>query len=164
MTPLKLGLGLAALAIVLDQITKWLIVAVVMQPPHVVEILPIFNLVLTWNPGVSFGFFNDAGNGLVLSLVAIGVVIFLTVWLRRAEAKLAVVGLGLIIGGALGNVIDRAVRPEHAVVDFLDAHWGGYHWPAFNVADSCITVGAILLIADSLFSGRSRAAKMQQSK
>jgi signal peptidase II len=164
MKPLNLGLALAALTIVVDQATKWLILEVAMQPPRVIEVLPVFNLVLTWNRGVSFGMFNDVGNGLILSLVALAVVVVLTLWLRRSEALLTTVGLGLIIGGALGNVLDRAFRDAHAVVDFLDVHWGGYHWPAFNVADSCITVGAILLVADSLFSGRTRTAKISESK
>jgi signal peptidase II len=163
MRPLKLGLGIAGLSIIADQATKWLITEVVMQPPQVIEVLPVFNLVLTWNRGVSFGFFNDGENGLVLSLVAIAVVIALGIWLRKAEGLYATFGLGLIIGGALGNVIDRVVRSNHAVVDFLDVHWGGVHWPAFNVADSCITIGAILLIVDSLFAGRARAAKISKS-
>jgi signal peptidase II len=87
----------------------------------------------------------------ILALVIVGVLLF---WLRKADGKLIPAAIGLIVGGAVGNVIDRVVHG--AVVDFLDVYWGGYHWPAFNVADSGITVGAILLVVDSLFSGRAQ--------
>mgnify|MGYP002632315600 CR=1 FL=1 len=148
------GLLIAAIVIVLDQASKWWILLSVMNPPQLMEIMPVFNLVLTWNRGVSFGLFNidSAASPWILSILAIVIVGVLGRWLHRAEGKLMAAALGLIIGGALGNVVDRIVHG--AVVDFLDVHWGTYHWPAFNVADSGITVGAILLIVDSLFSAR----------
>ena len=76
----------------------------------------------------------------------------LLVWMWRAEKKMIAGALGLIVGGALGNVLDRLILG--AVIDFLDFHWAGYHWPAFNVADMAITCGAIAIIGDSLFSSR----------
>ncbi len=124
-----------------------------MQPPRVIPVLPFFNLVLVWNRGVSFGMFGDGSAGpWLLVLLAVGIVAALLWWLRKAEGLLSVASLGLIIGGAVGNVIDRLVHG--AVVDFLDFHAAGWHWPAFNVADSAITVGVVLLLAESLFPSR----------
>ena len=153
----RFGLGIAGLAIIADQASKWWILASVMQPPQIIPVTPFFNIVLTWNRGISFGLFNDDGdfNAVILSVLAIAIVIYLVRWLQRAENRWMAVALGLIIGGALGNVIDRALH--RAVADFLDFHLGGYHWPAFNGADSFITVGAAILILDYLFArGRQR--------
>ncbi len=151
-TPLfRKGLGLAAAVLVADQITKWWIVFTVMQPPRIIPVTPFFNLVMGWNPGVSFGMldWDFQATTWILSLVALAITAVLGVWLYRADRLRVAFGIGLVIGGAVGNVIDR-VR-WGAVVDFLDLHWAGYHWPAFNVADSAITVGALVLILDSLF-------------
>jgi len=147
----RLGWGLAGATFVLDQITKWLILDVFSDGPRIIEILPFFNLVLAWNRGISFGLFGAAGGWgpWVLVVVAIVISVVLGFWLAKAETRMTAISLGLIIGGALGNVIDR-VRMG-AVVDFLDVHSLGYHWPAFNVADTGITVGAIILILESLF-------------
>ena len=131
-----------------------------MQPPRAIPITGFFNLVLTWNNGVSFGLLNNNNelNALLLSLLALAIVIVLIFWLRKAESRRMAIGLGLIIGGALGNVIDRGLHG--AVVDFLDFYINAYHWPAFNVADSCISIGAVILIIDSLFSPKPEKAKM----
>ncbi len=142
------GLLAALVVLVLDQATKWWIVAVVMQPPRIIEVTPFFNLVMGWNTGVSFGIMTES-NAIFLSLVALAVVAGLLVWLKKADRVLIALAIGLIIGGALGNVIDRL--HYGAVADFLDFHLGGAHWPAFNVADSGITVGAAILLFDSLF-------------
>ncbi|CAA7619280.1 Lipoprotein signal peptidase [Magnetospirillum sp. LM-5] len=162
---LRRGLGLAAIIIILDQVSKYWIVERVMRPEGVtdtpffspvrVEILPIFDLVMAWNRGVSFGIFNNGGdwNWLVLSVLSVAISAGLAVWLKRAENALVALALGAIIGGALGNVIDRL--RWGAVADFLDVHVAGYHWPAFNVADSAISIGAVLLILDSLFTRRN---------
>ena len=160
--PVQLGLFVAALGIGVDQATKWWIMLDVMNPPKVIDVTPFFNLVLVWNRGVSFGMFsNDSMAGVwILSLVALVIVGFLTNWLRKAESRRVAISLGLVIGGALGNVIDRAVHS--AVLDFLDFYIGSVRWPAFNAADSFITVGAILLIADSLFSPGPNQSKLDQ--
>lgn len=152
---LRRGLLIASGVLALDQLTKWWILLSVMNPPQLIPIMPSFNLVLTWNRGVSFGMFamgTDMGPW-ILSVLALAIVGVLLFWLRKADGKLIPIAIGLIVGGAIGNVIDRVVHG--AVVDFLDLYWGSYHWPAFNVADSGITVGAILLVVDSLFSGRA---------
>ena len=159
--PVPLGLFVAVLAIGLDQVTKWWILASVMDPPRVINVTPFFNLVLVWNRGISFGMFsNESMAGVwVLSLLALIIVGFLLNWLRKAESTRVAVSLGLIIGGALGNVIDRVVHS--AVLDFLDFYIGSVRWPAFNAADSFITVGAILLIVDSLFSRGPNQSKIK---
>lgn len=148
------GLIAAAIVIVLDQATKYWIVAHVMVPPRTIEVTPFFNLVMAWNPGVSFSLLqiDSVWMPWILSAVAIAIVTVLLLWLRKTEHRLPALAIGLVIGGALGNVIDRL--RFGAVADFLDFHWGGYHWPAFNVADSAITIGVVILIGDALFGGR----------
>jgi len=148
---LVLGLGLALAVIGVDQLSKWYILYVVMQPPHVIEVTSFFNLVLAWNRGVSFGLLSDGSASMPYILIGFAgaITLFLLVWLARTKGWLTAVSLGLIIGGALGNVIDRLIYG--AVVDFLDFHAYGWHWPAFNVADSAISVGVALIVLDGLF-------------
>ncbi|WP_207478075.1 signal peptidase II [Arenibaculum pallidiluteum] len=148
---IAMGLAAALVCILLDQASKWWILEVVMQPPRVIEVTSFFNLVLAWNRGVSFSLFYSHHDAMpwVLSALALGIVAYLLNWLRRAERAWTALALGLVIGGALGNVIDR-VRFQ-AVVDFLDVHAAGWHWPAFNVADAGICVGVAMLVLDGLF-------------
>ncbi len=148
----QIGLGLAGSALVLDQLTKWWILAGVMNPPRLIEVTSFFNLVLVWNRGVSFGLFasDSPHNAWLLSGVAMVICAALAIWMWRSADTLTNAALGLIIGGAAGNVIDRA--RFGAVTDFLDFHAAGYHWPAFNVADAAVCAGAALLILESLFS------------
>jgi len=147
------GLLIAVVVAALDQASKWWIITQVMDPPRYVEVTPFFNLVMAWNRGVSFGLFNNDSpyNAWVLTGLATVIVIALLVWLVRSEGKMVLVGIGLVVGGAVGNVVDRL--RYGAVADFLDFHVAGLHWPAFNLADSTITVGALLLVLDSLFRG-----------
>ncbi|MBK4721345.1 signal peptidase II [Azospirillum sp. YIM DDC1] len=152
------GLSVAALVVVLDQLTKWWILDVVMQPyPRVVEVTPFFNLVLAWNTGVSFGTFGSSHAWMpyVLAAVAFAIVVALLLWLRQADRRYLALALGMVIGGAIGNVIDRFLYG--AVADFLDFHIGGWHFWAFNVADSGISVGVALLVLDGLFAGREKS-------
>lgn len=151
---MRFGLTLAGLAVVLDQLTKWVILAQVMDPPRVIPVLPFFNLVLVHNRGASFGILNINAAWVPWLLTSIAVIVagVLLVWLRRAETRLLAASLGLIVGGAAGNVIDRIAYG--AVVDFLDIYAGRYHWPAFNVADSAIAVGVAILLIDALISRR----------
>lgn len=144
-------LWLSGLVIVLDQLTKWLAETnLTLYRP--VPVLPFFNLTLMYNTGAAFSFLANAGGWqrwffLILSLI---ISIILVIWLSRlkaGEGRLAV-ALALILGGAVGNLIDRALYGY--VIDFLDFYYGQWHWPAFNLADSAITIGAILLIVDSL--------------
>jgi signal peptidase II len=153
LSPLRLGLLAAAIVAALDQATKIWIVQVVMQPPQVIPVTPFFNLVLGRNCGVSFGFLTlDCDlSAWILSALALAIVAVLIFWLRQAEGPWIGGALGLVIGGALGNVLDRIFQGG-GVIDFLDFHIMGYHWPAFNVADSAIVVGAAILILESLFA------------
>ena len=161
---LVLGLITAAVATGIDQITKWWILLYAMNPPREIEITPFFNLVLVWNRGISFGMFsNDSRAGVwVLSIIALVIVAFLINWLRKAETSFVAISLGLIIGGAIGNVIDRAIHS--AVIDFLDFYVGSFRWPAFNAADAFISVGAVLLIAESLFSRSPNRSKIPKDQ
>jgi signal peptidase II len=148
---LRLGLVVAATVVVLDQLTKW---AILTWLERAIALTPFFNLVVVWNRGVSFGMLHSDGvlAPWLLSGLALAVVVALLIWLRQVAHPLPAVGLGLIIGGAVGNVIDR-VR-FGAVIDFLDVHAMGWHWPAFNVADSAICIGAALLLVDGLLMHR----------
>ena len=118
------------------------------------SVTSFFNIVLIHNRGISFGLFNGGRglNALLFSLVAAAIVTVLIYWLRRVESSLLAVAIGLTIGGAIGNVIDRLRLG--AVVDFLDFHVGLWHWPAFNVADSAICVGVAVMLLDGLLLRR----------
>ena len=148
---LTLGLSIALFAFCIDQLTKWWILAFVMDPPKVISVTPFFNLVLAWNKGVSFGMFNNYGDSgaWILSTIAILITLILVFWLIKAKTNITALGLGAIIGGAIGNVVDRLTHG--AVLDFLDFYVNNFHWPAFNAADSFITIGATILIWESLF-------------
>lgn len=152
---LRLGLVIAGAVVALDQVTKWWILTRTMQPPRVQEITEFFNLVLVWNRGISFGLLGDGGPSQAWLLAAFGTLVAggLLIWLHRGDlTRMAGMGVSLIVGGALGNVVDRL--RFGAVVDFLDFHMAGWHWPAFNVADAAITVGVILLLADAALHER----------
>jgi signal peptidase II len=152
------GLPVAALVLLLDQLTKWWIRVVVLDPPREIPLTPFFSLVYARNTGVSFSLFradSPAGQW-VLSGVALLIAAGLVVWMSRLTRAWPIVALALVVGGAVGNVVDR-LRLGF-VFDFLDFHWAGYHVPAFNLADSAITVGVVMLLLDSLF-GRADEAK-----
>lgn len=145
------GLSIALFVLAVDQVTKFWLVGWVMSPPRVIEVLPVFNLVMVWNEGVSFGLFGDGTVGpYLLSGLAFAVALAMLLWLRKAETTMLGLGLGAVIGGAVGNAIDRL--HWGAVADFFDLHVAGWHWPAFNVADMAITAGVILVLADGLFA------------
>ncbi len=144
---LTLGLAFAFVVAVLDQISKLVTLGVLPEPGMFIAVTGFFNLVHVQNAGVSFGLFQWVPVWLIAT-IALGIAAGLCVWMARAESRLVAVSLGLAVGGAIGNVIDR-VRLGW-VFDFLDFHAFGEHWPAFNVADSAITLGVIGLLATSL--------------
>jgi signal peptidase II len=150
----RLGLTVALVLLGLDQLTKWAALDLLDLAARPIAVTPFFNLVLVWNRGVSFGMLDALGAVApwLLSGLALAVVIALLLWLRRSEHAVMAIGLGLVIGGALGNVIDRL--RYGAVVDFLDFHLAGWHWPAFNLADAGICVGAGLIVVDGLLAPR----------
>ena len=142
--------GIALAVVVLDQLTKYAIERA-FALHEVKELTPFFNLVLVYNRGAAFSMLSDAAGWQRELFIAIAVSACVwIVWLLRKHAgdTLFALGLSLILGGAIGNVIDRLT--VGAVVDFLDVHALGYHWPAFNVADSAISCGAVALVWDAI--------------
>jgi signal peptidase II len=151
--------GFAILIIVVDQLTKaWVLngLGLRFEGQSVAMLAPVFNITLVHNEGVSFGLFGDGSARWMLSLFSVAVAGILGWWALKADRRLLVSSIGLIMGGAIGNVIDR-IRFGF-VVDFLDFSGTGFFPWVFNVADSAITIGVILLILDSLLS--ERAAKV----
>lgn len=145
----RLWLLVSAVVLVLDQTTKYAITQSLVRGEHI-AITSFFNLVLAFNPGAAFSFLSDAGGWQrwFFSSIAAGASVLIVYLLHKHVAeKLFCTALSFILGGALGNLWDRITLGH--VVDFLDVYFGGYHWPAFNVADSAIFVGAALLILDS---------------
>jgi len=153
------AMALVVVTLLADQISKQLLLGHLLEVPGMM--VPVidgfFRLVVVWNSGVSFGLMGGdrALPPWILSAVAVAVCIGLFLWLRRTDRVLTGWGIGLVMGGAIGNVIDRA--RWGAVFDFADFHIGHWHWPAFNVADSAIVVGVGLMLIDSLVGERQRA-------
>jgi signal peptidase II len=150
-----LGLLAGVLVLAADQASKaWVLDGLHLPELRQVVLLPVLNLTMVWNRGVTFGLLTGTGpwNAFILAGVALAVVVALGVWLRRAETRVAAVSLGAIAGGALGNIIDRL--RFGAVVDFIDAHIGDWHWYVFNVADAAIVCGVAALILESLLRGK----------
>ena len=149
--------ALAVLVVVLDQLTKYWVSAS-FDYAEVRAVTGFFNLVLTHNKGAAFSFLASASGwqrGVFILIAVVAIVVIGVLLARHAGEKLFCLSLALILGGAIGNVIDRIVLGH--VVDFLDFHLAGWHWPAFNLADSAITAGAVLLVADSFRPSARRA-------
>jgi signal peptidase II len=177
------GFSIALDIIILDQISKWLILEYVIRnevqpqgiklglidwimkaPPRMpsgasVDVLPFFNLTMVWNEGISFGMFHGTGIWLLVGVSLIITALF-SVWLTRATGWLQAVSLAMVIGGAIGNVIDRL--RFGAVADFFDFYIGSWHYPAFNVADCAIVVGIALLVLDGVFFEPKRNKSAEQ--
>jgi len=148
----------AAIAIA-DQATKWIVLTQVMEPPRVIPVTQFFNLVLVFNNGVSFGLFQEffAPRPGLLVLIGLTIVAILVVWALRSSSKVDRLGLAIVSGGALGNIIDR--WRQGRVTDFLDFYWQDLHWPAFNAADVFIFIGAALLLATGVLPGPKHTRK-----
>ena len=161
MTPRDTGLLAAAIALLADQGSKLLLLYgfgfAHMSPGQEVFLLPFFNLVMVWNPGVSYGLFPASGpvGTAFLALFSLAAVAALGWWLWRAARPALAVGLGLVIGGALGNLIDRLIYG--AVADFFHFHAFGYDWYVFNLADASICFGVMALLYDALLKPEHRA-------
>jgi signal peptidase II len=160
MTPAKEGAIVAALALIADQATKNLLLYGFqfkeLGPAARIVLTPFADLVMVWNRGVSYGLLQaDSIYGTIaLTVFSLGAVIALALWLRSTDRRILALGLGLVIGGAIGNVIDRLLYG--AVVDFFHFHAFGRDWYVFNVADAAITVGVVLLLLDAF--GRREGA------
>lgn len=169
------GFFIIAAIVLADQYTKWLVMETMLriggdmqsfqdwfmthrpvayffdqrEDYNTVQLAPFLNFVMVWNQGISFGMFDDGEGGFPVVLIGVALLISLLmiIWLALASRRTIALGISMIVGGAVGNVLDR-VR-FGAVADFVDMHVAGYHWPAFNLADSCIVLGALLLIVDT---------------
>lgn len=158
---MRLGLSVAAMILLLDQASKFMLVEWMFRPEGVTEtpfftdkitsLLPFFNLRMAWNTGISFSMF-DGGGAVTYVLLAVQTAIAagLIWWLRTLQGRVLHMASGLIIGGAVGNIIDRA--RFGAVADFFDFHVGGWHFATFNVADSCISIGVALWLLDAVMN------------
>lgn len=167
-----IALSAAADVVIADQISKWAVTEILLRPqatgenpvglilwlteapgrvpPAQISLSPFFNLVMVWNQGISFGLFNHDSNAsvIILTAIALAIISIFLIWLWRTPYMAQALCIALVIGGAAGNIIDRL--RFGAVIDFLDFHAGGLHWPAFNLADSCVVVGIAALILHSL--------------
>jgi signal peptidase II len=177
MTPVRsspwpvLGVIVAAVAVVADQLSKYVMVDLVMRPegvtetPYytakVIELLPFFQLRLSWNTGMSFSLFNSGEAATVAMLLAGRIIITLGLiwWMWRLDGRWMQVACGLVVGGAVGNIIDQAT--VGAVADFLDFYWGAWHFPTFNLADTCITVGAGMWLLDAFLARPHDTAQLK---
>lgn len=157
---LPLGLGVAALVLVLDQISKlWLIYGTDLRLTYPWPVLPWLDLTVVWNYGISYGLFqqySDLGRW-VLTAFKIGAAIFLTFWLRKTAGRIEAAGIGMIIGGAVGNAIDRILHG--AVFDFTHFHVGNFSWYVFNIADAGIVVGVGLMLLGQFFPAPAAVEK-----
>ena len=144
----RLGLAVALAILLVDQLGKAWLIELLGVHGEAMELTPFFNLVMVWNRGVSFGLGGAAGLGPWPFVALSGAItVALLVWLWRAETRLLGLAIGAVVGGAIGNMIDR-IR-YGAVADFFDLHLAGYHWPAFNVADGAIVVGVGVIVLDA---------------
>lgn len=168
MNPLK-TIVIALFIVIADQLSKWAVMEHILRPLHAIkqesvglfdwfasapdrlpylgiDVTPFFNFVVVWNQGVSFGLFNNDSDLGPYLLIALSFVIILCfgIWAFRTHSLTNHIGIALVIGGAIGNVIDRF--RFGAVFDFLDVHVFGHHWPAFNIADSAICTGVFILM------------------
>lgn len=157
---LRFGLIIAAIAFFLDQLSKWIVaVPLSLEAKRVIDLLPIFRLTWAENTGISLSLFADGGEMMrwILVVVTAAVAAAVAVWMAREKAKGDVLALALILGGALGNIVDR-IRFGF-VVDFADLHFGDFRpFLIFNVADACITIGVLLLVARALLLGEKAPA------
>ncbi len=148
--PMLKWLWLSLLVLVLDQASKWL-VSHALQLYQSIAVVPGFRLTYVHNTGAAFSFLSDAGGWQrwLFALLALAISAVLTIWLLRLkpQEKLMAIALALVLGGAVGNLIDRLLYGY--VIDFLDVYYQNWHWPAFNIADSAICIGVALMLLDN---------------
>lgn len=146
-------LWISVLVVIADQLTKWL-ANTQLEYHQAVTVLPYFEWFLSYNPGAAFSFLSDAGGWQrwFFTLLAIVISVVLVLWIKKLSAteKLTAIALCMILGGAIGNLIDRLLYGY--VIDFIQVWLGSYPWPAFNIADSAISVGAVVLIATGILN------------
>ncbi|MBK9081017.1 MAG: signal peptidase II [Rhizobiales bacterium] len=164
MSPRGLGLAAAAAAFLVDQGSKlWLMNVYEIGERQPVRLAPFFDLVMAWNTGVSYSWFSTTTpvGRWTLVAVTLAATVLLAVWMWRAQTRPAALGLGLLVGGALGNAVDRAAYG--AVADFFHFHVGSFSWYVFNLADAAIVAGVALLLYDSLLGGGDERRSAQDA-
>ena len=168
MTPQRrhiLGIGLAAVVFAADQLVKWLVAGPLqLQVVRQIYLLPFFNLTWTENYGVSLGLFtaeSDTGRWILVGVTAV-IAAFVTVWLLREKLIGDIFGLALVLGGALGNIVDRSTVGY--VIDYADLHFGKFRpFLVFNLADAAITIGVLIILARSFLSREKRDDQADQT-
>ena len=164
-SPFQIGLLIAVAVLILDRVSKWWIMDILELPKiQMVQILPIFNLQWVENRGISFGMLSSDGDmgRWLLVVITLLLVFGLGIWLKYVQTRLLAVAIGLVIGGGIGNIYDRVNYGY--VADFLQFYVGNWSFAVFNVADSCITIGAALLIWDSFFGPQSKELSEEAQK
>ncbi len=147
----KLGLLLTALTFAFDQISKfWILRVINLDERGPIQVTPFLDLVMAWNQGISYGLLETHVQEVLIALSLV-ISAFLVAWLARVRHPLQAGAIGIIIGGAFGNALDRILHG--AVADFVLLHWGNWNWYVFNIADIAIVAGVALLLYDGLFSG-----------
>ena len=152
----RAGIILAIVVLILDQASKLaLLYGSELRLSYPWVILPFFDLTVVWNRGISYGLFQQEGDlgRWVLAGFKIVAAIILTIWLRKSTNRLESLGLGMIIGGAIGNAIDRIVHG--AVFDFIHLHWGTFSWYVFNIADAAIVIGVVFMVFGPLLEQKA---------
>lgn len=150
----RLGLLIAALVFAFDQLSKWWVLKVVnLDEREPIQITPFLDLAMAWNKGVSYGLLSTHMQGVLVAL-SLAITVMLVLWLAKAEKPFVAASYGLLIGGALGNALDRLLHG--AVADFVHLHWGTWSWYIFNVADIAIVAGVAVLLYDAVL-GRPKA-------
>lgn len=168
--PQWLGLSLVIAVILFDQLSKWAVMELILRPEWsgasvglvewikdapermpliTVPLMPYLNWIMVWNPGVSFGMFQDHATIWPLVIITTAISLVFLVWMLKSNSRFESAALAMVIGGAMGNVVDRF--RFGAVADFIDFYIGDWHYPAFNVADSAITIGVAMLVIHGLF-------------
>ena len=150
---LPFGIIVALTVLILDQISKhWMLHAYKLPERAPVEITPFLNMDMVWNTGISFGMLGEFGvsNAMALIILAVFICAALVAWMAKIDDRFLTRAIGMVLGGAMGNIVDR--YHFGAVFDFIDLHIGNYHWPAFNIADAAIVIGVGLIILDSIWN------------
>lgn len=164
MTPARLGFIVTVLTLALDQASKlYLLFGYDLPVREPLSPAPFLDLIVVWNPGISYGLFKqntDFGRW-VLAGIQVAAAVALTVWMTRVPGRLLAAALALIVGGAIGNAIDRVAYG--AVFDFVHLHVGSFSWYVFNIADAAIVAGVVGLVYDSLVAEKSRARRLSKS-
>lgn len=149
---------LSVIIITLDQYTKHLISLNANELYFGIQILPFLNIVYVINKGISFGLLSELNISFYLGIMSLIVSVFIFFWIWRSSIKIEIISLSLVLGGAIGNGIDRINNSY--VIDFIDFHWTNFHWPAFNIADTFITLGAFIYIISS-FTKTTKIKKLK---